>query len=212
MAEGILMWGISRDQSGPPFMGITEYGKKVLEADEIIPHDIHGFLSKFKQEAPKANDLVIKYLTESLQTYRHNHMLSSSVMLGVSSEAAFNELFNELKKSLSDPTRIGKFEKLEKSTSLKDRFDETIKEINKFKPLLDGKLREDIESHVNGIFELIRNQRNDSGHPTGKDVSRDDMLINLRLFIIFCSDLYKLVNWLKKNQAWEGQLKQKTNN
>lgn len=205
-AEGILMWGSNRNNPESPFMGITEYGSKVLEADQVIPHDMYGFISKFKEEAPKANKLVIKYLTESLQTYRHNHMLSSSVMLGVSSEAAFNELFDELKKSISDPRRLEKFEKLEKSTSLKDRFDETMKEVNKFKPLLDGKLREDIESHVNGIFELIRNQRNDSSHPTGKDVSRDDMLINLRLFIMYCKSLYKVVKWLKKNPAWEGKL------
>lgn len=206
LAEGILMWGLDRNNAAPPWMGITEYGMKVLEEEEIVPHDMHGFLSKFKKEVPQSNDLIIKYLIESLHTYRHNNLLSSSVMLGVASEAAFNELFSELKKSLSNPDRIRKFEKLEKSTSLKDKFDETTKEIDKIKPLLDGKLREDIEFHVKGIFELIRNQRNDSGHPTGKDVSRDDMLINLRLFITFCNNLYNLVEWLKQNPSWEKKL------
>lgn len=97
IAEGILMWGLNQDNPNPPFLGITEYGQKVLEYEEIIPHDPNGFLTKFKLDVPDSNDLVEKYLAECLHAYRYNCLLSSSVMLGVASEAAFYDLFNQLK-------------------------------------------------------------------------------------------------------------------
>ena len=77
--------------------------------------------------------------------------------------------------------------------------------------ILPEKLKEDIKSHVEGIFELVRNQRNDSGHPTGKDVSKDDLFINLRLFITFCQDIYKLIEWLDANPLWEGDVQARQN-
>ncbi len=203
IAEGVLMWGLNRHNPDPPFLAITEYGHQVLEQEELIPHDPNGFLTKFKTDIPNADDLILKYLTESLQTYRTNNLLASSVMLGVSSEAAFNNLFVKLKGTLTNPDKQKKFEKLDKTISIKEKFDGTMKEVDLIKPLLPGKLKEDIKSHIDGIFELIRNQRNDSGHPTGKDVSRDDLFINLRLFITFCQDIYKLIDWIDEHPLWE---------
>src|SRR5574337_1675602 len=34
MQEGILRWGLNVGNPGPPFMGLTSYGKKVLESEE----------------------------------------------------------------------------------------------------------------------------------------------------------------------------------
>lgn len=205
-AEGLLMWGLNKTNPDPPFMGITEYGEEVLENEDLIPHDPNGFLNKFKTEIPNADNLILKYLTESVQTYRTNNLLSSSVMLGVAAEAAFNNLFEKLRSTLTNANKQRKFERLAKTISIKEKFDETMKEIDLIRPLLPGKLKEDIKSHIEGIFELIRNQRNDSGHPTGKDVSKDDLFINLRLFITFCNDVYKLIDWLNANPLWEGNV------
>lgn len=108
---------------------------------------------------------------------------------------------------MTNQSKQTKFEKLEKNISIKEKFDETMKEIVNLKKLLPYKMDQDVISHVEGIFELIRNQRNDSGHPTGKNVSRDDIFINLRLFIVYCKSVYDLVSWLKENPLWEGQVK-----
>lgn len=207
ITEGVIMWGLNRHNPQAPFMGITEYGNKVFDAGEMIPHDPDGYLSNFKKNVPQANDLMLKYLTESIQTYRHNHLLASSVMLGVASEAAFDVLFAQLQKTLTDSKKIVKFEKLEKDVSLKNRFDGVMNEIAQFKKLLPKELEENIEFNITSVFTLIRQQRNDTGHPTGKDVKRDDMFVMLRLFITYCTDLYKLIEWLKSNPLWEATLK-----
>jgi hypothetical protein len=200
IVEGVLMWGHDRHQPEPPFLSITGYGKEVLNNGKIIPHDPDVYLKAFKDEVPDADHLMILYLTESLQTFRHNNLLSSSVMLGVASEAAFNVLFDAIKNALTIPDKIKKFEKLECEISTKKIFDAAMDEINLVKRRLPNEIKENIETIMQGIFNLIRLQRNDSGHPTGKVVTRSLMFANLHLFIMYCSHLYALVKWLEENQ------------
>lgn len=206
ITQGVLAWGISESQHVPPWFSITEFGEKVLDSDIIPPYDPDGFLKAFKEKVPDANDLVIKYLTESVETLRHNCFLSSSVMLGVASEAAFHDLFNQLKKTLTSPQKQSKFQKLENDISLKNKFDSTLNEINQLRKLLPPKLQENITTHLEGIFTLIRNQRNDTGHPTGKDVSRDEIFAYQLLFVMYCKDIYELTKWLTDNPLWEASL------
>ncbi len=198
MNEGVLMWGLNPQNPEPPFMSLTSHGKKVIENDEIIPHDPEGYLKDFKEKIPDLDDLILMYLTESIQTFRTNNLLASSVMLGVASEAAFNILFDTVIVAITGPKKE-KFEKLRNSINIKTKFDEIMKEIQRIKPQLPTDVKENIDSELQGIFNLIRYQRNDAGHPTGKSVTRDEMFVSLRLFRNFCNKLYQIVRWLSKN-------------
>lgn len=198
MIEGVLMWGFNPSNPEPPFMSLTTYGKKVIESEDIVPHDPEGYLQAFKEKIPDVDDLILTYLTESIQTFRTNNLLASSVMLGVASEAAFNILFDTFIVALTGPKKE-KFEKLRNSISIKTKFDEIMKEIQRIKSELPTDVQENIDSELQGIFNLIRYQRNDTGHPTGKLVTRDEMFMSLRLFRTFCNKLYQLVHWLREN-------------
>lgn len=72
-------------------------------------------------------------------------------------------------------------------------------ELSQIKSKLPKPLSENIETDVQGIFTLIRHERNDAGHPTGKEVSRSQMFAYLQLFIQYCLALYGLIDWLKQN-------------
>lgn len=72
-------------------------------------------------------------------------------------------------------------------------------EILQIKKELPHHIAENIESELDGIFTVIRHQRNEAGHPSGKKVRRDEMFVYLRLFITYCSHLYGIVKWLKTN-------------
>ena len=109
-------------------------------------------------------------------------------MLGVASEAAFNILFGAITKSLTGPKKA-KFEKLENNISIKNKFEEIMKELIRIESSLPKEISENLESEIRGIFNLIRYQRNVAGHPTGKKVSRDEVLVSLKLFRIYCSKL-----------------------
>ena len=47
----------------------------------------------------------------------------------------------------------------------------------------------------------MRLQRNDSGHPTGTKKSRDEMFVNLRLFVSYCKQICDLLDWLQQKYA-----------
>lgn len=196
--EGILMWGLNRSNLAPPFMRITSYGGKVLASEDVVPHDPDGFIKSFKEKVPNVDELILLYLVESIQTFRNNNLLSSLVMLGVASEASFNLLYDSFTKSLTGPKKQ-KFERLATNISLKTKFDELMKELKRIEPSLPKDISENLESEIGGIFNLIRYQRNDAGHPTGKQTTRDEVFVSLRLFRIYCSKLYKLVTWLANN-------------
>ena len=206
-AEGVIMWKLDpTTSSGAPFMDITEYGEKMLESNEITPHDPDGFIAFFIKDVPEAKKIVEVYLTECVQTYRTNNTIASSVMLGVSAEGVFDDLHDSLVKSLTDRNRIAKFEKLKKS-GFKEQFDEVMKQIREFKQFLDKQLEENIESHLNGILELIRLQRNDNSHPTFKEVDKADLFVLMRLFRAQAKSSYAVKKWLDDNYAWENKLK-----
>lgn len=199
MTERIIMWGINRSNLAPPFMSITSYGKKVLLGEDVVPHDPEGYLKTFKTKVQNVDPLILMYLTESVQTFRTGNLLASSTMLGVASEAAFEVLFNAVTEALTGPKKQ-KFEKLSGSICAKLKFDEMMKVIEQIKNNLPKEVQENISSELDGIFNLIRYQRNDTGHPTGKVVTRDEMFMALRLFIMYCSKVYAIVSWLDNKQ------------
>lgn len=199
MTEGIIMWGMNRSNMAPPFMSVTSYGKKVLSNLDVNPHDPDGYIRIFKTKVPNASSLILMYLIESVQTFRNNNLLASSVMLGVASEAAFEVIFNAVTNALTG-TRKQKLEKLANNIRTKQKFDEMMKDIVRIKSRLPQDIQDNVESELNGIFNLIRYQRNDTGHPTGRTVSRDEVFVSLRLFIMYCAKVYQIVDWLSNNQ------------
>lgn len=202
--EGILMWGAGVYEAGPPFMRLTEYGKKVLESNRPVPNDPEGYMERFKVDVSDANELTLMYLEECLQTYQHNNLLSASVMLGVSAEAAFYDLFDTIRKSLTNPKKIASFQRLENEISTIKQFNAVMDEIRTFKKHLPNGMDKSVENNINGIFNVIRLQRNDTGHPTGRQVTKDEVFGNLLLFRMYCKDLYTIVKWVKDNPGWEG--------
>ena len=80
----------------------------------------------------------------------------------------FYRLLEAFKNSVLIDARVKeKAEKLEKRISVTDKFNLVYDEITRKKGDLDTNLAEVIEYNLNGIFNLIRLQRNESGHPTG---------------------------------------------
>jgi len=199
MTERIIMWGMNRSNLAPPFMSITSYGKKMLAGEDVVPHDPEGYIKMFKNKVPNSDPLILTYLTESVQTFRTGNLLASSTMLGVASEAAFDILFDAITKALTGPKKQS-FEKLAESIRTKTKFDEMMKVIEQNKNKFPQEIEENISSELDGIFNLIRYQRNDTGHPTGKIITRDQMFVSLRLFIMYCSKVYAIVNWLNGKQ------------
>lgn len=198
LIEGVLAWGKDESNALPPFMSITDYGKQVLESGKIMPYDPDGYLNYLHSQVPNVDDIIITYIAESLQTFRRNNILSAAVMLGVASERAFDLLFDAVLNACTGPKKE-KLEKLQDSINIKQKFDKVKEIIMQIRNKLSHELEENLDSDLDGIFNLIRVTRNDAGHPTSKTIRRDHVFNCLILFVSYCKCVYGLIDYLKNN-------------
>jgi len=52
---------------------------------------------------------------------------------------------------------------------------------------------------MDSILDLLRIYRNESGHPTGRNISREDAFINLQMFARYLEKIYKLKSFFESD-------------
>jgi hypothetical protein len=186
-----------------PFVRVTEYGSRCLEAGNILPHDPDGYLERLQQKVGEPlDDIVLTYVRESLLTFLGGHYLAATVMLGVASERCIDMLIDAYSSAIADPGRRADFEReLNRAgRSIAGRFRALREELLQLRTLPSG-LRDALDIQLSGIFTLIRYSRNEAGHPTGATVDRDAANANLLLFPQYCQRVYGLINHFRANSA-----------
>lgn len=193
--QGIIILGIDEVNKSFPFFKVTSWGERaVRENDTYFITDTTQFEQRVKSEIPNIDDITILYLRESFQAFRAGCIISSAVMLGVAAEHIFQLLLDQLE---SNPQQESKFKTVFKERSI-------LKKINKFKAIITlekasfrQEVRESFDTQFLGIQSLIRIYRNESGHPTGKVIDREQAFVNLRLFIPFAKTVHSLMEHYK---------------
>ena len=127
-----------------------------------------------------------------MQSFKSGCLLAATVMLGVAAEHTFLLLLDTIegnpahaltyKKALSEKTLLQKAEKFRKIIEPKIS-------------TLPSEIREDLDTHFAGILSVIRTFRNQSGHPTGKIMSREQVYVLLNLFVLYCKKMYQLKSY-----------------
>jgi hypothetical protein len=197
LIEGILAPGMDSSNIEFPFVHVTEYGKRCLDAGAIVPQNPGRFLTHLQaQVGQPLDDTVRTYIEESLQTYLKGHYLASTVMLGVASERCVDLLVEAYANSISDTNHKTAFQRAVKQAgrSVKRRFDVLRKELLALS--LPSELADALDIQLSGIFTLIRYSRNDAGHPTGRSIDRDVAYGNLLLYPQYCKRVYGLIQHL----------------
>ncbi len=193
--QGIITLGLNNSNREFPWFKVTSFGKKILENQSgYFFHDVSSYEKVIKSEIPLINETTLLYLKEAMQSFRSGCLLSASVMLGVATEHTFELL---LESTQENPNWSEKFSK-----AINEKW--TLRRINKFKEDLEQnigdipkEIKEDLDTNFAGIISVIRNFRNESGHPTGKVVSREQAFVLLQLFIPYCKKLYALMDFFK---------------
>ena len=175
------------------------YGEHVLEAGEVIPHDPAGYLQDLKEKVPALDDLVEMYVVESLQCFLRGTYIASTVMLGVASEAAMIKLIETAGGAIADEGERVQYERDTSTWIIARKYDVLKGKLPSFRTRLPRELGQDLEVMLDGCFTLIRNYRNEAGHPTGRVVEREVCFANLQLFKVYCERVYELSNWLGSN-------------
>ena len=186
-----------------PFFRVTDYGKKVLEAGEFIPHDPTNYLDRFNHLVDSPDAVALEYLGESLRCFNSGCFLAATMMLGVSSERIFLVLCDSMLDSLSNATERKEFSKILDGISILAKFEFVRKKIELLMSAKGNNFPKIQITNLLGIFEFIRVQRNDIGHPQDnlQIPTRDDVYVNLRIFPQYCKTAEEVKKYLNANKV-----------
>lgn len=203
IVQGVLSPGLDDNNQTLPFIHLTGYGRQCVAEDRILPHDPDGYLMEFQAAVPSADPAVVEYVTEALQCFIHGLNRSAAIMLGGASEKAILTLIEAYAASIEDPNqKAATKNQIAKTPSIFRKYEVFEKQFPSFKSNLPRDLAENVDSLLRGVFDLIRNSRNDSGHPaSGVLVDRDTNYSHLKLFVPYCKRVYGLIDWLQHNQT-----------
>lgn len=177
---------------------LTDHGRRLLERGEESPHDPRKYLDGVKRRVPNADDIALAYLNEAVGAWSHGLNRASAVMLGCACERLVL-LLAEAVASLGSPDANKVKKALEGiPVRISSLFDSLRVALFAIKDKLSGELRDAIDRKLSAVFDHARGLRNQSGHPTGEDVSSDDAEAGLLLFPGFCLFVHTLIDDLKK--------------
>lgn len=194
--QGIITLGYNDSNRDFPNCRLSRLGKKLAaNQDTYFFHDIEGYSRVLGQQVPDLDSVTLLYVKEAMQALRAGCLLSATVMLGVATEHTFNLVVEAI---LASPAHGRTFAAVAKERSI-------LPKANKFKALLDANLgiltteiREDLDTRFAGILSVIRSFRNQSGHPTGQLIDREQVYVLLQLFPSYCHKMYQLKDHLSK--------------
>ncbi|HEY6803735.1 MAG TPA: hypothetical protein VI306_09165 [Pyrinomonadaceae bacterium] len=190
--QGIITLGLNDSNPNFPWLHVTAFGKQLLSGnDPYFFHDLSSYQKVITDNIPSIDDVTLVYLKEAMQAFMSGCLLSSSVMLGVAAEHTFFKLTEVIDNNTTHATTY-------KGVSAERSI---LRRLNKFKKILDQNLKmipadvkEDLDTNFTGIISMIRNYRNESGHPSGKIISREQTFVLLHLFIPCCKKMYQLID------------------
>jgi hypothetical protein len=193
--QGIITLGSNDANRQFPHFRVTQLGKNIAESQHTyFFHDVSSYERIIRSEIPGINEITLLYLKEAMQAFYSGCILSSTVMLGVATEHTFLLLLETIE---SNPTHQKTYSSVFKERNI-------LPKINKFKRILEqnmnglpSEIKEDIDTHFAGILSVIRTFRNQSGHPTGKIIGREQTFVLLQLFIPYCKKLYRLMDFFR---------------
>lgn len=194
--DGVITLGINDSNKEFPWFRLTGRGSALVEGDEeYFLHDVAGFEKQIIAEIPDIDATTLLYLKEALQAFRSGCILASTVMLGVATEHTFLRLIETIDQN---PKHSSTFSSVGQERTI-------LRKINKFKNVIEQNkkslprdLLEDFDTHFLGIQSLIRGFRNESGHPSGKIIQREQAFVNLQLFVSYGRKVHQFIGHFTK--------------
>lgn len=194
--QGIIVLGINSSNNNFPWCQLSSFGKKLVEgSDKYFFHDVSGYEKLIRDEIPQINDVTLIYLKEAMQAFRSGCLLSATVMLGVATEHLFMRLLDTIE---SNAQHQAVFKSVFQQKTI-------LQKLNKFKSVHDqnymknlpAEVKEDFDTHFASLLSVMRTFRNQSGHPTGKLMGREQVFVLLNLFIPYGKKINQLIDHFK---------------
>lgn len=197
--SGFLYPGTASDQnSSYPWFTITQYGREAFLNEGWLPYDPEGYLMALKEKIPDIDPTTLAYVDEAVTAYHRRNLFSATITLGVASENLMLSLIEVYTEWISDTSRKIAFQKKTQGRFISSQYKEFKKEFANDLRTLPKEFQTDWETYLDGIFNFIRLNRNDAGHPTGKQFNANVVYANLQVFGEYASFIFKLIEFLQQ--------------
>lgn len=183
-----------------PWYTITEYGKDAILKDDWLPYDPDGYVKALKTKMPDIDDITIAYIGEAVSAYNHRHLLSATLTIGVASENLMLLLIEAYAEWIPNKGRNVSFRKKIEGKFISPQYKEFKKEFKNDVKSFSKDVQVNWETYLDGIFNFIRLNRNDAGHPTGKKFDAKIVYANLQVFSEYSKFIFKLYSEFQKNK------------
>lgn len=194
----IAIVGGGKDERGFSAYVMTDFGRALLQRKDVSPHDRAGYLSAIRGVAG-ADAIAVGYADEAVGAWHACLFRASAVMLGVACErlvftiaqaihdAGMNPFAENLKRALTPP---------------KDKppmgISEVFRNVRGAVLALEGET-DSFDRDVSAIFQHARALRNASGHPSGREVTREEALAGLLLFPTFQKQAIDFIERIRRS-------------
>jgi len=195
----VITPGLNASNPNLPFFRVTDYGQKVLAAQRFIPHDPTGYLRDLQVAAKTTlGKVAIKYLEEALSCFNAGCHMASVLLLGIAAEGVFTNLSQIVRSSLKSATDQQSFDSLPDLVKPQHRWI-----VDKYSNLSSAirrkQLPESLDITLTALYELIRRQRNELGHPQADPpaISREQAFNFFQMFPGYVSDVEAFADYCK---------------
>jgi hypothetical protein len=184
VVEGILAPGWNSSNLELPWFRITSHGRSVISAEEPQPYDPTGYLATVRRLIANPDETVIAYLAESVAAFNRGAVISSAITIGIAAERVFDLLCGSMLDALMDAQERGAFAKLLERFAIKPRVEWLHAKLQGLQDRRVPGLPENATMMLTLIYDLLRQQRNELGHPRERppQIRREDAFVSLQIF------------------------------
>jgi hypothetical protein len=194
--QGIITIGSDTANQEFPWFRISSLGQRLLDNQNLyFFHDLASYEKVIRDSIPDIDETTLLYLKEAMQAFRSGCILSATVMVGVATEHTFLSLLEVIE---ANRAHKAAFKEALSEKMILRKFNAFRKAIERQLSGMPPDIKEDIDTHLSGILSIIRNFRNESGHPSGKIISREQCYVLLNLYIPYCKKIYRLMQHYKR--------------
>jgi hypothetical protein len=198
--QGVITLGMNNANSNWPWFRLSHFGQKTLASQSPWRfHDTSSYMALVLREAPDLSKQAAVYLEEAVQAFYAQCLLASCVMLGVAAEAEFLRLLEDCGKL---PKIGNRFSRASNERMISEKIKKFLVVIGDIRTSLDNKqATEDLDINFFNIQSVLRIARNEAGHPSPSNPSRENVYVHLQLFVPFARQLFRLKDALKDYDA-----------
>jgi len=184
---------------GAGWVVLTDYGKRCIQENRILPHDPQGYLADLQRRCGALDPEVEVLAHESLLTFQANCLVASVILIGAASEQLIWVLFvsyRDAHQAQADRDRLDQEWESGNRRSITQKFRWLWQKLEARRAELNnaGRLWDGTQGLIQATFDALRTARNEAVHQN-RQFERIEANEFLFLFTPYTERIYSLINY-----------------